>query len=100
MAVQESTCKSTLDLQELGQVVLRLDHVLDGVEIIIDVYANDVEDAPLRSRLQTPPRAATEPSAPLLPVAEHAVYGYPPPGVYGVTRTRSHDDPNGCCTIM
>ncbi|KAI3705136.1 hypothetical protein L1987_75369 [Smallanthus sonchifolius] len=93
MAVQESTCKSTLDLQELGQVVLRLAQ-------IIDVYANDVEDAPLRSRLQTPPRAATEPSAPLLPVAEHAVYGYPPPGVYGVTRTRSHDDPNGCCTIM
>ncbi|KAI3809043.1 hypothetical protein L1987_25010 [Smallanthus sonchifolius] len=119
----------TLDLQELGQVVLRLAQVLDGVEImssntirinfihresplvvrpesrgnsgvqIVDADADDVEDAPPRSPLQTPPRATTEPSAPLMPVAEHSVYGYPP-GFYGVSRTRSHDDPNGCCTIM
>ncbi|KAI3705134.1 hypothetical protein L1987_75370 [Smallanthus sonchifolius] len=97
------------DLQALARVAVTLAPDLDGVEItssnttrinfirrqktcrsngvqIIDV---DVEYAPPR----LPPWVATEPSAPPMPTA----VGYP---LYGVSRSRSHDDLNGCCTIM
>ncbi|KAI3809044.1 hypothetical protein L1987_25011 [Smallanthus sonchifolius] len=97
-----------LDLQEIGQVVFRLAHdqlhprvtppvVMPerGGYISVQIRDVDVEYAPPRS----PPWAATEPTAPLMPMAEQTVYGYPP-DYYGISTTRKHDDSNGCCTIL
>ncbi|KAI3705135.1 hypothetical protein L1987_75368 [Smallanthus sonchifolius] len=110
----------TLYVKDLGQVALSLAQVLDGVEITssnkirinfihreipllvrpeprgnIGVQIIDAGDAPPRSGL----RAATQPSAPPIPMAEQVVYGYPP-DFYGVSSSRSHDHPNGRCIIV
>ncbi|KAJ0558358.1 putative heavy metal-associated domain, HMA, heavy metal-associated domain superfamily [Helianthus annuus] len=94
----------TLDLEKLGQVMLRLAQDMDGVEIInsntmrinfvhreisplvirpeprgnigeqITGHADVVKYAPRQPPHQSPPWVATEPSAPLMPMGGQAVY--------------------------
>ncbi|KAD5962017.1 hypothetical protein E3N88_13490 [Mikania micrantha] len=103
-----------LDIQELGQAAVRLAPVLNGMEItnsnttrinffhreiypravwpehdgyIGGLQIRDADYEPPRPP-RSPPWAATEPSAPLMPKEEQVVYGYPPE-YYGISTTRS-----------
>ncbi|KAL8210691.1 hypothetical protein R6Q57_005128 [Mikania cordata] len=113
-----------LDLQELGQAAV-MALILNSVEItnsnttrinflhrenyppvvspaydgyIGGLQIRNADYEPPRWPPRSPPWAATEPSAPLLPTEEQVVYGYPP-DYYGISTTRNHDDRNGCCNI-
>ncbi|KAL7614991.1 hypothetical protein Lser_V15G08841 [Lactuca serriola] len=118
----------TFDLQGLGEAMLGMFQVLDGVEITrsdtlrvnfihrenppvvrveprrnISSYGDvDVEHAPRRPTPRAPPWPVVEPSAPLISTEEEEVYGYPPEFYYGYATTdHSHDHrPDGCCRIM
>ncbi|KAL4576248.1 hypothetical protein LXL04_012339 [Taraxacum kok-saghyz] len=50
--------------------------------------------------LPPPPPNASEPSAPLIPLSEDYVYGYPADQLYGGRRSSKYDDPRGCCAIL
>ncbi|KAK1421281.1 hypothetical protein QVD17_23484 [Tagetes erecta] len=124
----QTPTNQVLDLQRLGETVLRLAQELDGVEITnsnkvtinfirrqtpivvrsepraninVRIRDADAEHAPQRPPPRSPPWSATEPSAPLVSTTEEtAAYGYPVSDYYRVSTHHNHDNPSGCCGII